>query len=133
MPPYDSDEMAWQSESATTLKFIVKVWKGRQVLKVYFMNPEVLEGWKCEGKKMTTEMIMEWANAWEQAPSAPQFKATSNVKIADIRVKFSGSLNFPVGILYTGSYTSCHSQTRKDAGLWWAWRLLTKQRPQSRP
>ena len=67
-----------------------KLWKNRQVLKVYFVNPEVLEGWKCEGKKMTTDMILKWAGAWEQAPSAPQFKVTERVAKADVRVKFSG-------------------------------------------
>ena len=69
-----------------------KLWAGRQVLRVYFTNPEVLEGWKCEGKKMTTEMIMEWAGAWAQASSAPQFTVTKRKDKADIRVKFSGSL-----------------------------------------
>ena len=61
------------------------------MVKVFFMNPEVLEGWKCEGKEITTEMIMEWAGVWQQAPSAPQFEVTTNVKKADIRVKFSGN------------------------------------------
>ena len=75
-----------------------KVWKGRQVLRVFFMNPEVLEGWKCGRKKMTTEMIMEWAGVWQQrAPSAPQFTVTERVDKADIRVKFSGSLNLSNG------------------------------------
>ena len=67
-----------------------KLWKGRQVLKVFFMNPEVLEGWKCEGKKMTTEKIMEWAGAWKEASPAPEFTGTQRVDRADIRVKFSG-------------------------------------------
>ena len=71
-----------------------KVWAGRQVLRVYFMNPEVLEGWKCEGKRMTPEMVMKWAGAWQQASSAPQFTVTSRVQRADIRVKFSGKSNF---------------------------------------
>ena len=62
------------------------------MLKVYFTNPEVLEGWKCEGKKMTTEMILEWAGVWQQAPSAPQFVVTSKVRKADIRVEFSSKL-----------------------------------------
>ena len=55
------------------------------------MNPKVLEGWiSSEGTKMTIDLIMEWVSVWEQAPSAPQFKATSNVKRADIRVNLSG-------------------------------------------
>ena len=49
------------------------------------MNPDVLEGWKCEGKKkLTTDMIMEWAGAWEKAPSAPQFTVTRRVDKADV-------------------------------------------------
>ena len=58
------------------------------------MNPEVLEGWKSrEGTKMTIDLIMGWVSVWEKAPSAPVFKATSNVKRADIRVKCSGNKN----------------------------------------
>ena len=58
------------------------------------MNPEVLEGWKCEGKKkITTDMILEWASVWKKAPSAPQFTVTQRVDKADIRVKFSGSFD----------------------------------------
>ena len=70
-----------------------KLWSDRQVLRVYFTNPEVLEGWKCEGKKkLTTDMIMEWAGAFQQAPSAPQFEVTTNIRRADIRVEFSSKL-----------------------------------------
>ena len=61
------------------------------------MNPVVLEGWKCEGKKkLTTEMIMEWAGAWksDKAPSAPEFTVTDRMNKADIRVKFSGNSMF---------------------------------------
>ena len=68
-----------------------KAWRGRQVLRVYFMNSEVLEGWKCEGEDITIEMIMEWAGAWEQADPAPQFAVIDKEKKADIRVMFSGS------------------------------------------
>ena len=68
-----------------------KLWKGRQVLKVYFMNSDALKGWESGKKNMTTETIMEWAGTWEKAPSAPQFTVTTRVDSADIRVKFSGS------------------------------------------
>ena len=54
------------------------------------MNPEVLEGWKCGGEKLTTDKILERANVWERAPSAPTFVETKNPKRADLRVKFSG-------------------------------------------
>ena len=58
------------------------------------MNPEVLEGWKCEGKKrMSTDMIMEWARAWEEAQTAPKFEVISNKRKADIRVTFSGKIS----------------------------------------
>lgn len=68
-----------------------KLWKERQVLRVLFMNPDVLKGWKCEGKEMTTEMIMEWVDSvWQNAPAAPQFNVTESVHRADIRVMFSG-------------------------------------------
>ena len=84
-----------QSGAAAACIVKSKVWEGRQVLRVYFMNPEVLEGWKCEGKKkLTTEMILEWAGVWEQAPSAPQLTVTRRMDKADIRVKFSGNSNF---------------------------------------
>ena len=66
------------------------------MLKVFFMNPEVLEGWKCEGKKkLTTDKIMEWAGVWnsDKAPSVPQFTVTQRVDKADVRVKFSGNSN----------------------------------------
>ena len=60
------------------------LWKDRQVLRVYFMNSAVL-------KEITPEMIMKWAGAWQQAPSAPQFEVTKREARADIRVKCSGS------------------------------------------
>ena len=58
-----------------------KLRKGRQVLKVFFMNPEVLEGWKCEGKEMTTEKIKEWAGAWKKASPPPEFTETESVYV----------------------------------------------------
>ena len=88
-PVVDSSVLRGRRAAACVVK--EKLWKCRQVLKVYFMNSEVLEGWKCEGKEMNTEMIMKWAGAWEQAPSAPQFTVTERVDRADLRVKFSGS------------------------------------------
>ena len=62
------------------------------MLKVYFMNPKDVEGWKSDkGKEVTTEMIMEWANVWStNCPGAPQFDVTGREAKADIRVKFSG-------------------------------------------
>ena len=72
-----------------------KLWKGRQVLKVCFMKPDDLKGCKSkEGKEMTTEMIMEWANVWSTTcPDVPQFVINEKEAKADIRVKFSGAVN----------------------------------------
>ena len=66
---------------------------------MYFINPGVLERWKYGKKKITTDMIMEWTSAWEKAPSAPQFAVTTAMDRADIRVEFSGAVNFVI-VLY---------------------------------
>ena len=94
----DGDVVSECSPDGAGHAYIVqeRLWKGRQVLRVFFMNPEVLEGWKCGRKKMTTEMIMEWVGVWQQASSAPQFTVTTNDTKADIRVKFSGNLKLTV-------------------------------------
>ena len=67
------------------------IWKGRQALKVHFLNPEVLTGWPLE---LTTETIIEWANgtpdrrAWGEVM---QFQEIEKSGRADIRVEFSGT------------------------------------------
>ena len=67
------------------------IWAGRQVLKVYFLNPHVLTGWPMN---LTTEIIIEWANgttdrrAWKEVM---EFKETNKREKADIRVEFSGT------------------------------------------
>ena len=64
------------------------IWAGRQSLRVYFLNPDILRSWE-----LTTDTIIEWANgtperrAWEEVML---FSETENRSKADIRVEFSG-------------------------------------------
>ena len=111
----------WQLRAASACIVKSKVWEGRQVLRVFFMNPEVLRGWKYRGREITTEMIMEWASVWEQASSAPQFTVTPRVGKADIRVKFSGNNN--LDLLHI-SRVILPTQPKANAGLWWVCRQL---------
>ncbi len=67
-----------------------KVWKGRETLKVHFMNPKVLESW---GIGVTPEQILDWANeAWWKGEDSnvPKFKPCEVLNKVDIRVKFAG-------------------------------------------
>ncbi|XP_064383890.1 uncharacterized protein LOC135332901 [Halichondria panicea] len=76
-----------------------KVWKGRETLKVHFMNPKVLESW---GIGVTPEQILDWANeAWWKGEDSnvPKFKPCEVLNKVDIRVKFAGT---------------------KSEGCWWA-------------
>lgn len=71
-----------------------KIWKGRKVLRVHFMNPEVLDGWE-NGTSVAN--IMAWANSsWNSTfyEHIPRFEATKDMKIADIRVFFSSTCMF---------------------------------------
>ncbi len=74
-------------------KGITKIWKGRKVLKVYFMNAETLDQWG-EEEILSTSTIMSWASAWNSPilPKIPRFEETKNITKADIRVKFSGNV-----------------------------------------
>ena len=79
---------------AAAYVFRDKVWKGRQVLKVFFLNPEVLRGWR-----LTTDTILEWAGVWQEKDvedKIPVFTVASRKDKADIRVMFSGELNTSV-------------------------------------
>ena len=64
------------------------IWEKREVLKVHFLNPEVVQKWG-----LTTATILEWANgtpeqeAWGEIMT---FEESKNIKRADIRVEFSG-------------------------------------------
>ncbi|XP_064383884.1 uncharacterized protein LOC135332900 [Halichondria panicea] len=66
-----------------------KVWQ-REILKVYFMNPPVLDSWRIG---VTTQQILDWANeAWRKDPmnsNIPEFNLCEVLNKADIRVKFA--------------------------------------------
>ena len=67
-----------------------KVWAGRQVLRVFFLNPEVLRNWG-----LTTEVILDWAAAWQRHDDEriPIFQKNFAARKADIRVGFSGTVS----------------------------------------
>ena len=84
----DSDS---QPNSAAAVVSMDVIWKGRQVLRVFFLKPEVLHGWG-----LSTDTIIEWANVWEDVML---FEETNRIAKADIRVEFSGTngwLLFPI-------------------------------------
>ena len=70
-----------------------KIWNGREVLKVYFMNPDDIDdwGWKCRGEPMNIYTVIACARVWNfvEYPEIPFFDVTERVKKADIRVQFS--------------------------------------------
>ena len=70
-----------------------KVWKGRKLLKVYFMNPDDIDdwGWKCRGEPMNINTIFAWARVWNFVgfKEIPTFEFVEIASQADIRVKFS--------------------------------------------
>ena len=71
-----------------------KIWKGRQALKVHFMNPDFIDNWKCRGEPMNINNILAWARVWNIAeyPEIPYFEIEERKnRKADIRVKFSGT------------------------------------------
>lgn len=67
----------------------LKIWKDRRVLSVYYMNPYILDEWKCG---VTFYDIMVWVNCWGSHLNdcIPRFEISDKERIADIRVKFSG-------------------------------------------
>ena len=71
-----------------------KLWVGRDRLKVFFFNPEVLkdEGWTCGKSLLNVDNILSWANSWNPStsPDIPDFRLTDKQEDADIRVKFEG-------------------------------------------
>ena len=66
-----------------------EIWRDRSVLKVFFMNAEVLDEWQC-GTSIGT--IMAWASSWNSplVDKIPRFEETKTIGNSDIRVKFSG-------------------------------------------
>ena len=65
-----------------------KIWASRQLLKVTFLNPELLVQWG-----LTVDNVLDWANEWnsDSSDEVPKF-ARKNEK-GDIRVQFSGKYN----------------------------------------
>ena len=68
-----------------------KIWGGRTILKVYFLNPSLLDSWLYDDMKVDTANILDWAAEWN-APFYPKFEETDSKKEADIRVEFTGEL-----------------------------------------
>ena len=73
----------------------VNFWTGKDVLYVYFLNPDILEQekWECEYGVLNIDNILSWAEAWnpKKFPNIPIFKKTDRADKADIRVKFEGT------------------------------------------
>lgn len=75
-----------------------KIWGSREVLKVYFLNPSVLESWICGKQAMNTATIMAWAAKWNHPffEKIPKFQEVDSSDNADIRVEFTGKVAFYV-------------------------------------
>lgn len=58
-----------------------KMWKGREVLFVYFLNPELLLG------RLNVNKVMDWAKKWSES-DIPKFERTNSSGDADITVEF---------------------------------------------
>ena len=66
----------------------------QKVLMVHFLNPDVLDNWKCGDDAMTTTTIMAWAvGAWNSPfyANIPQLKSTERATKSHIRVQFTGT------------------------------------------
>ncbi len=73
-----------------------KLWKGRQVLKVFFKNPEFIRMWKCRNEPMTTTNILAWAAIWNHpfhSDTIPTLEMTEHIDDSDIRVQFQGIIS----------------------------------------
>ena len=72
-----------------------KIWRGRQQLKVYLMNPDDIHdwGWRCRGEPMNFKTVFAWARVWNFVgfPEIPTFEFVEIAKRADIRVQFSSN------------------------------------------
>ena len=72
-----------------------KIWKGREKLRVYFINPEDIDtwGWKCRGEPINSNNVFAWAKVWNyvQNQKIPTFEYAERAPNADIRVKFSSN------------------------------------------
>lgn len=67
-----------------------KMWRTRDQLKVHFLNPEALEGWKIGNAPMNVDNILAWAAEWSSAlaPEIPTFVRKDTARNSDVRVSF---------------------------------------------
>ncbi len=75
----------------------VKIWIGHEKLKVYFLNPDVVDNWMHKGVPINVTNIMGWAQMWNPSMELPipVFDMTViNDGRAQIRVKFSGTYTY---------------------------------------
>ncbi len=98
--PHSEDEDE-DCDGAAAVVVKKRIWRDREQLNVYFMNTEILEGWRIG---VTPEKILEWASVWKRDPDpdpnskdskdskVPKFKRTTRIRAADIRVDFSGNM-----------------------------------------
>ena len=72
-----------------------KMWRTRDQLKVHFLNPNALEGWKIGRAPMNVDNILAWAAEWNSAlvPDIPTFVKTDSARMADVRVSFTRKLH----------------------------------------
>ena len=83
-----------------------KIWKGRQELRVYFMNPEFFEKWSCRGERMNKNTVLAWAQKWNGNAADPEYEDIPRIKMiekierSDIRVLCSGKLFYIIHITY---------------------------------
>ncbi len=63
------------------------------VLKMHFMNPEILEkeGWTCGHNQLSVNNVLDWATFWNShADNYPKIaNEEATIEKADIRVKFT--------------------------------------------
>ena len=91
IPSFDPLHGSDQDHSAVFARS--KIWKGRQVLTVSFLNKEFIDE-HGGSSVLTVQSIMDWAGVWNSCVSPedniPKFEMASfqNSK-ADIRIKFS--------------------------------------------
>ena len=94
-PPEDAESGASKpGEVAGAWVQTSKVWSRRDVLFVYFLNPDVLQRWTCGGAAITSDHILRWAGVWNntKSPDIPTFEKTGSPKKADIRIFFGSKL-----------------------------------------
>ena len=94
--PDDSDSVCDGEETierlqATSGAYVqkTKLWRGRDMLFVYFRNPDYLQKGKYP---LTVSIILAWAGSWNNAlvPDIPKFGRTDSIEKADIRIQFGG-------------------------------------------